>query len=76
MVFAHALEADIPHQHHFIVALGEKLLQMPAGIEVQTAANSSAYIRATRAGVSRSPSRSGSSPTASRISRTARSMRA
>ena len=32
--------------------------------------------RATRAGVSTSPSRSGSSPTASRISRTARSMRA
>src|SRR5438477_117296 len=31
--------------------------------------NSSAYIRATRSGVSRSPSRSGSSPTARRISR-------
>src|SRR5690606_27136635 len=31
--------------------------------------------RATRAGVSRSPSRSGSSPTASRISRTAASIR-
>src|SRR4051794_26118644 len=37
--------------------------------------NISAYIRATRAGVSRRPSRSGSSPTAARISRTARSMR-
>ena len=38
-------------------------------------ANCSAYIRATRAGVSTSPSRSGSSPTASKISRTARSIR-
>ena len=35
----------------------------------------SAYILATRRGVSRRPSRSGSSPMASRISRTARSMR-
>src|SRR5579862_5481077 len=38
-------------------------------------ANCSAYARATRAGVSRRPSRSGSSPIANRISRTARSMR-
>src|SRR6516164_11326601 len=38
-------------------------------------ANCSAYILATRAGVSISPSRSGSSPTASSISRTARSIR-
>src|SRR5947209_20374305 len=35
----------------------------------------SAYIRATRAGVSRRPSRSGSSPIAARISRTAAAMR-
>ena len=35
----------------------------------------SSYMRATRAGVSIKPSRSGSSPIASRISRTARSMR-
>ena len=35
VVLAHALEADVPHQDHFIVALGEELLQMPAGIEVQ-----------------------------------------
>ena len=32
------------------------------------------YMRATRDGVSKSPSRSGSSPTASKISRTARSI--
>src|ERR1043166_6943161 len=38
-------------------------------------AHTSAYISATRAGVRTSPSRSGSSPIANRISRTARSMR-
>src|SRR6185312_3722487 len=37
--------------------------------------NISAYIRATRPGVSSSPSRSGSSPIAAKISRTARSIR-
>src|SRR6478609_5427946 len=37
--------------------------------------NNSLYMRATRAGVSRRPSRSGSSPTAAKISRTARSIR-
>ena len=35
VVLAHALEADIADQDHFVVALGEKLLQMPAGIKVQ-----------------------------------------
>src|SRR5680860_581061 len=41
----------------------------------QSPENVSAYARATRAGVSTSPSRSGSSPIASRISRTAASTR-
>src|SRR6201996_2665188 len=51
------------------------VLSMSSG-RCRRPANCSAYIRATRAGVSARPSRSGSSPMASRISRTAFSIRA
>ena len=37
VVLAHAVEADVPHQHHFVVLLGEHLLAGAARIEVQPA---------------------------------------
>ena len=60
MVLAHRINSNILNQHKLAVFVRTKLL----------------YILATRAGVSSNPSRSGSSPTASKISRTAASIRA
>ena len=36
-MLAHAVKRDVPHEHHFIVLVGEDLLQMPARVGVQAA---------------------------------------
>ena len=36
MVFAHAVEADVTDQHHFVILFREKPLQMGPGVIVQT----------------------------------------
>ena len=75
VVLAHRGERDVAHHDHLVV-VGLELRPRGGGAgDSRSPANTSPYIRATRPGVSSRPSRSGSSPMAARISRTAASMR-
>ena len=67
--------ADVLDQDQFVVLLGEELREVDGGVLVEALENLGVHPRATRSGVSTRPSRSGSSPTAIRISRTARRIR-
>ena len=75
VVLAQARDRDVADQDQLVVVLVEGLVEHRVG-SAYSPARISPYARATRAGVSRRPSRSGSSPTAMSSSRIAASARA
>ena len=70
-----AAKLDVLDQDHLVVLLGERLLQVLARVGVQAGEHLGVHAGDAGRRLGR-PSRSGSSPTARRISRTAASMRA
>ena len=75
VVLARAEERDVAHHHHLVVVRLERHREVLARVLVQAREDLLVHRRDARRACAASPSRSGSSPIASRISRTARSMR-
>ena len=74
VVFTERMEFDIAEEHHFVISLVKDRAQMLARILLQAGEQFGIGPRRRGWGFSAGPHDRGSSPTASRISRTARSM--